>query len=350
MIFERLAMPAPSPREVVLLFPTFGHYVEQRDEWRVPLTGAVFEPHVVNLRRRLALRLLRRLMQVTPEALESAVFQRRIGAFLGAGRRRRLVVTAAGLQFRLPVPKRDGLFATTLRIPAGAIDGLLAVPNAWLEFRVTLPVGEERSFSGHAQLLHPEGVSVISDVDDTTKHTEVWSRRALLVNTFLREFQSVEGMAERYQEWSRHGATFHYVTSSPWQLYEPLAELHSRCGFPAGTFHLRTYRAHQQVLRRLLLWPRFAKHQVITRLIRTFPRRKFVLVGDSGEFDPEIYGAIARRFRQQVSAIYIRMVPGRRWSSRRARWAFRRLPDDLWHCFSSAEELPTELPPQWNKK
>ena len=40
----------------------------------------------------------------------------------------------------------------------------------------------------------PKGVSVISDIDDTIKVTEVLDRRRMLYNTFLREFKDVTGM------------------------------------------------------------------------------------------------------------------------------------------------------------
>lgn len=347
MISKRLRITAPSPRETVLLFPTFGYYSERKRQWLVPLCGALYEPNVLTLRRRLALRVLRRLMKVSAEEMNSDIFRRRISAFLCASRRRRLVLTTGNLTFRLPPNRRDGLFFATLRIAEEDLNGNAQLTDNWLHFQVVMPQQDHRTFLGRAQLLHDQGVTVISDVDDTIKHTEVWSRRALLRNTFLRDFQSVDGMAERYQSWSDQGAAFHYVTSSPWQLYEALAELHQTAGFPGGSFHLRAFRWRDQLVRRLLLWPPYSKYLVIRRLINTFRRRKFILIGDSGERDPEIYGNLARRFPDRVAAIFIRVVPGRPWSERRARKAFHRVPAQHWSCFSSADELPRYLPAEW---
>ena len=55
---------------------------------------------------------------------------------------------------------------------------------------------------------------------------------------------------------------------------------------------------------------RSGKLSVIRALFKTFPQRRFLLVGDSGEHDPEIYGAMARRFPQQVAGIFIRQLDG----------------------------------------
>ena len=48
------------------------------------------------------------------------------------------------------------------------------------------------------------------------------------------------------------------------------------------------------------------KTEIIARIMRTFPGRRFILVGDSGEQDPEIYAAIATQFPGRVVAILIR--------------------------------------------
>ena len=48
-------------------------------------------------------------------------------------------------------------------------------------------------FRGRIQLIEPYGVSVISDIDDTLKHTYVANRREMLASTFLRPFEEVGG-------------------------------------------------------------------------------------------------------------------------------------------------------------
>ncbi len=333
-----------------MLFPTYGHLAERTRMWRIPIGGAIFEPGVVNLRRRLLLRVLRRVMDVPAEALNTDIFRDRIGAFVSATERgKRVSLNAGALSFSLrKKTRRDGQFAGWLQLneqDASRLERHGRISNGWLDYDVALPEGDERVFGGRAQLLPHRGLSVISDIDDTIKHSGVWSRRALLANTFLREFQYVAGMAERYQQWAARGAAFHYVSSSPWQLYEPLADLQRCAGFPEGTFHLRSFRLRDHMLRRILLLRRHGKFAAIRRLLRTFPERRFVLVGDSGERDPELYGEVARRFPRQVQGIYIRLVPGRPWTNERAERVFRRLPRQLWQPFVEADELPVSLEP-----
>ena len=90
-----------------------------------------------------------------------------------------------------------------------------------------------------------------------------------------------------YRDWADRGAMFHYVSASPWQLYHCLSELVHESGFPPGTFHLRAVRLRDPSILRLFLARRRAKRKVIRSILRMFPDRRFVLVGDSGEKDPE---------------------------------------------------------------
>lgn len=335
-----------TPHEHIVLYPTFGHLVDDGSTWRIPVYGSIYEPGVVTLRRKLLLRVLRRVMDVAPEALDTEIFRQRIAAFIAATERGKRVALSAGSRiYRLQKKtKRNGQFSGTVRLPAQNIAELCnRSDHGWLEFGVVTPDGDSRVFAGRAQLLGDEGVSVISDIDDTIKHSDVGSRRALLANTFLREFQSISGMAERYQNWADDGAAFHYVSSSPWQLYEPLAELRECAGFPQGSFHLRAFRLRDHMLRRVLLLRRHGKSTVMRQLLRTFPRRRFVLVGDAGERDPELYGSVARRFRDRVAAIYIRRMASHDWTRSRAEKAFRGLHPDMWHIFEQADELPKRL-------
>jgi hypothetical protein len=72
------------PGETVVLYPTFGHLVEDGRAWRIAVQGTVFEPGQVGFRKRILLRLLRRVMQARPEDLDTEVFQQRIQGFIAA--------------------------------------------------------------------------------------------------------------------------------------------------------------------------------------------------------------------------------------------------------------------------
>jgi phosphatidate phosphatase APP1 len=74
------------------------------------------------------------------------------------------------------------------------------------------------------------GLSIVSDIDDTIKVTHVPAgKKTILRNTFLNEFQAAAGMRDRYQQMiADAGAAadvcFHYVSGSPWQLFDVLSE------------------------------------------------------------------------------------------------------------------------------
>jgi hypothetical protein len=182
----------------------------------------------------------------------------------------------------------------------------------------TQPVG-----MGEVHVLAECGVSVISDIDDTTKITNVRSLRELLRNTFCRPFTAVPGMAQFYQQLGRiHQAHFHYISASPIQLLEPLQAFMREAGFPNGTFHLRPFRLRD---RRFREWPQTGalfKARAIRSLLERFPGRQFILIGDSGERDPEIYGRFARSHARNVIRVIIRKIDGTAEEERYAK-AFR---------------------------
>jgi len=81
------------------------------------------------------------------------------------------------------------------------------------------------------------------------------------------------------------------------------------------------------------------KFAEISALIKRAPERRFVLVGDSGEQDPEIYGDVARRFRTQVAHIFIRNVTKEDGEALRYRDSFRDLPATTWSVFEDPRLL-----------
>ena len=178
------------------------------------------------------------------------------------------------------------------------------------------------------------------------KNTQVHDLRLMLGNTFLEEFEPIDDLQAIYTQWAAAGASFHYVSASPWPLFEPLRHFCQVAGFPEGSYHLRLLRLRDHMLRRIPVLRRHGKGGKIKRILRAFPNRRFILVGDSAERDPEIYGAAARLYGDRVAAIYIRQVAPRLLDERRMAKVFRGLPRQLWRTFEAAEELPGELAPE----
>ncbi len=161
----------------------------------------------------------------------------------------------------------------------------------------------------------------------------------MLTETFLPELGSARGAPELYQQWRADGAVFHYVSSSPWQLFDALAGLCEKEQLPAGTFHLRTVRMKDPTMLRLFLARKRAKRNTIASIIKLFPQRQFLLVGDSGEKDPEIYGTLTRRFPNQIRSILVRDISRRPMTDERLAKAFRKIDPGLVQIFREPEEI-----------
>ena len=176
----------------VVLYPTFGHLSADGKCWHVGVSGVVFGPGRVSLRRRMLLRVLQRLMRVPASALHSKRFRDRVSLFLVDTERGKRVAVRVGDQKQLlqRPSKRNGHFRGSLQLSTGDFDLMTGQPssNRWIPVDVIHdPEFTRQPRSGQAQLIGQTGLSVISDIDDTIKHSEVGDRRSLLRNTFCDE-------------------------------------------------------------------------------------------------------------------------------------------------------------------
>jgi phosphatidate phosphatase APP1 len=100
-----------------------------------------------------------------------------------------------------------------------------------------------------------------------------------------------------------------YVSSSPWNLYDLLLDFFRVEEIPLGPLMLRNWRASSESG----LIPREHgpfKKGAIRRILETFPGLPFILIGDSGQEDPEIYRDIVNDYPGRILAVYIRNVSG----------------------------------------
>ncbi|KAI9487981.1 hypothetical protein BDB00DRAFT_850493 [Zychaea mexicana] len=190
------------------------------------------------------------------------------------------------------------------------------VGRKMLRLKASFENGIDTPHDGFVDLIEPNGISVISDIDDTIKVTGILDGKdTILQNTFFRKADEVPGMSEVYRNWSKQGAHVHYVSNSPWQVYPALSEFVRDRHFPAGSMHLRAISTGDLIRRK----PGQHKLDVIHQILQDFPNRKFILVGDSGERDPEIYQQIYKQYPEQIIKIFIHDV-----TSERARHADQR--------------------------
>ncbi len=327
------------PVEQIVFYPAPGWHDADAGVWHVPVHALVFEPE----RRVLTTALLRKGLGLVAEPKDEAqkkVFESRARLFLVDNERGRdISVRVGGMTFPVGTSPADGHTRGEFQLTDAELKALAGPDAKTLSFHALLGEGDVREFPGVAQLLGETGLSVISDVDDTIKATHVRDRREVVRKTFYEPFQPVAGMAAVYREWAARGASFHYVSASPWQLYEPLAEFAATNGFPGGSWHLKQFRVKDGSFLALFDSPEKYKPAVIEPMLRQFPKRRFILVGDSGERDPEIYGALARNFPGQIHRIFIRDVTGEDAKAARYTAAFKDLPGEKWRVFRQPEEI-----------
>jgi phosphatidate phosphatase APP1 len=196
------------------------------------------------------------------------------------------------------------------------VDGL---EPGWHEFAMSLRDGQ--SASAQVLVVDPAiGVGLVSDVDDTILETGI-SRgiefvRATLL-TPVGDRAPLPGAAALYRALVTPSdgpqRPVFYVSTSPWNLHEMLLEFIALRRFPLGPLLLTDWGPSRSGLFRI--GAQQHKTGLVERTLAEHPQLRLVLVGDSGQLDPEIYADLARRHPERILAVYIRRtrhaLPGR---------------------------------------
>ena len=183
--------------------------------------------------------------------------------------------------------------------------------RASLEFvptHVRVLASEKLSATEEVKITEPKGVSIISDVDDTIKHSSIGSgAREIFRNAFIRDLAdlTIDGVKEWYNTMYDMGVGVHYVSNSPWQLFPVLVSFFRTAGLPPGSYHLKQYSG---MLQGIFEPVAERKKGTLEKIMKDFPDRKFILIGDSGEADLEVYTDIVLANPRKVIAIFIRDV------------------------------------------
>ena len=333
---------------MICLFPTYASRNPSDQRWQVRVAGMLTKSLPPESRRRsMAMGLLRRVLELDAEQLASTIFQTRANAFLFDRLPRHTVQIKMGHEYRETcVTNRIGHFETTFDLDDEQCAQLCATSDSFnrsISYEASLDDSCTTSVLGRVHIVEDEGVSVISDIDDTVKVSNVRDRRELLANTLLRTFRAVEGMPDLYRKWEAAGVAFHYVSSSPWQLSNCLRDFLNDSEIPLGSLHLKLFRLQDSTPLGRLTSRKRSKRRTIERILADFPKRRFLLVGDSGERDPELYAAIARSHTDNICGVAIRQLPDelkmlRRQNKRLQRLAAK-LPAGCMKVFSEASEI-----------
>ncbi|WP_298551699.1 phosphatase domain-containing protein [uncultured Algibacter sp.] len=196
------------------------------------------------------------------------------------------------------------------------VDGWVNLEFSYQKEQLKRIIQSQNRFPG--EMLIPSkkaSFGVISDIDDTILQTGLTSvlKWRVLINTLLTPAGKrlpLEGAPEFYHLLHK-GKTgletnpIFYVSHSPWNLYRYLEFFLNKNNFPKGPIVLRSFPKY---------FPKKSqdekpeKHKEIINILKTYPTLKFILIGDSGEHDPDIYMEIAESYPDRILAIYLRSV------------------------------------------
>ena len=207
----------------------------------------------------------------------------------------------------------EGYFSFTLPIAKP-----LPEHTRWETATVSTPEREAQQLSISVPILSPTADNhwgVISDIDDTVVETGatnfVKNWRRVLVDR-PQDRLAVPGAAKLYQMIAHdHRAParpFFYVSSSPWNLYGFIAEFMELNGIPHGPMFLNDYGIDASKL----IKTAHDSHKLaaIETILAFYPQLRFLLIGDNGQHDVEIYARAVRDFPGRVAAVFIRDVEG----------------------------------------
>lgn len=206
--------------------------------------------------------------------------------------------------------------------------------EGWLQYQVSYGDGQAdrtiqngNRFDGDLLIPSKEAsFGVISDIDDTILHTGVVSnlKWQVIYNTIFRPAGKripLKGAADFYHKMHRGRSgrnvnPIFYVSHSPWNLYRYLEFFLNENDFPKGPILLRSFK---DILRRKTVGEKPMKQQEIIGILETYPELPFILIGDSGEKDPDIYLELANAYPNRVKAIYLRSVKSKKKIARVAK-------------------------------
>ncbi len=153
--------------------------------------------------------------------------------------------------------------------------------------------------------------AVISDFDDTVVVTDVTRKGRMvrkLATTNALDLKPIAGASKLYGRWAARGWPIIFVSGSPINLQPRLKRFLRHRRIPN----------HGMMLKHLgsgpgtdaLFAQKGYKLGRIDRVMKLLPGWRLILVGDSGEKDPEVYAEIRKRQPKLVQRILIRRVPG----------------------------------------
>jgi len=153
-------------------------------------------------------------------------------------------------------------------------------------------------------------VGVVSDVDDTVMVTRLPRPLVAAWNVFVRHEnarEAVPGMSRLYRALraARPDSPVVYLSTGAWNAAPAIGRFLRRHDFPAGPLLLTDWGPTNTGLFRS-----GQRHKVeqLRRLFAELPQVRWILVGDDGQHDPQIYAGAVMHHPEHVEAVLIRQL------------------------------------------
>jgi phosphatidate phosphatase APP1 len=193
--------------------------------------------------------------------------------------------------------------------------------QSWHPFTVTLldeiiENQPEVTANGEVSIITgEENRIIVSDIDDTilvSHSTQLFRKLRLMLFHNALTRTPFDGVSSFYRalEKGKDDAEnpFFYVSSSEWNLYDLLENFFDHNDIPKGVLQLRRLESSIYKFWKSGQGSHEHKYDKIKLLLEFYKNQKFILIGDSGQKDPEIYLRLAHDFPGRIESIYIRKI------------------------------------------
>ncbi|KAJ3394625.1 hypothetical protein HDU92_006730 [Lobulomyces angularis] len=296
----------PSSDQYYLLFPSFGTVVN--NEVNIEVVGLALDP-LPKLGKsafiELANSVVSLVMNRPLSADETSLFKNTVNQFL--------FIQSPFHKVQLRVNEKTvNLGRTSL---GGTFEKSVSIgrDNGNTKAVYNIEDSSDDTVVGEVYISPNTGFGIISDIDDTIKFSEVLNKKNLFKNTFLAESKSTPDSAEVYQYLKNLlNPSFHYLSGTPQVLLPNIRKFLKNSQFPEGHINLRELAILDGSVFELAdaNSTEDYKRNAGLKIVEKLNKKKFLLIGDSTEKDPEAYGEIARRNPQNILCIFIRRVIG----------------------------------------
>lgn len=195
----------------------------------------------------------------------------------------------------------------------GVIDEVLEVSLAPGWHTITLSKENSQPIDAPVFIVDPKAtIGLISDIDDTVMVTRLPRPLLAAWNTFVLDEHArtpVAGMAVLFEKLVRDhpGSPVVYLSTGAWNVAPTITRFLSRHLYPPGALLLTDWGpTHDRWFRS----GREHKEQSLLRLSEEFPHLKWILVGDDGQHDEDLYRTFAAANPEHVAAVAIRQLSG----------------------------------------